>query len=80
MLCVQLCVTLCACSDTLIYAMSATAAGEEKAVEILSETVLRPKFSQQEVRQLFIRLPRCLLTTGFTLEVMLHTVCSGILN
>ena len=50
MLCVR------ACSDTLIYAMSATAAGEEKAVEILSETVLRPKFSQQEVRQLFITL------------------------
>ena len=37
------------CSDTLIYAMSATAAGEEKTVEILAETVLRPKFSDQEV-------------------------------
>ena len=42
------------CRDTLIYATSVEATGMKDAVEVLSEVVLRPMITEEEVRNFFL--------------------------
>ena len=46
--------SLFVCRDSLIYAMSANRNGLEEVVDILSEVILRPKITDDEVIYVFI--------------------------